>query len=95
MEVEIGEVTNFFKRIGVAAIKIHPGHSLRIGDRIIIRGPNTLIEQTVDSLEINHKPVTEATGGAEVGLLVHLEPREAELPENIPREGNKVYKVLD
>jgi len=94
MEAEIGEVTDFFKRLGVAAIKIYPGQSLKVSDKIFIRGPHTHIEQVVESLEIDHRPVTEAAGGAEVGLLVKLEPEEGPLV-NFPREGNKVSKVLD
>jgi len=91
-EVEVGVVTDYFHKIGVVAIEIHPGESLKLGDRIVIRGPHTHIEQAVDSLEINHQPVTEAGGGAEVGLLVHIEATE-EWPPNIPRKGNKVYKL--
>lgn len=92
-EIEVGVVTDFFRKIGVAAIKVHPGRSLKLGDRIVIRGSHTQIEQTVESLEINHQPVTEAGGGAEVGLLVHVEASEAEWPPNIPRKGNRVYKL--
>lgn len=92
--MEIGEVTDFFKRVGVAAVGIRPGQTLRVGDRIVIRGPHTHIEQVVDSLEIDHRPVAEAGGGAEVGLLVRTEPGE-EFPPNIPRAGNRVYKLID
>lgn len=91
-EIEVGVVTDFFSRIGVVAIKVHPGRSLKLGDRIAIRGPHTQIEQIVDSLEIDHRPVTEAGGGAEVGLLVHIEVTE-EWPPNVPRKGNRVYKL--
>ena len=95
MEEEVGEVIDFFKRISVAAVRVYPGKSLRLGDRIIIRGPHTYIEQVVDSLQIEHRPVAEAGGGAEVGLLVHLEPQGGESIPNVPREGNKVYRVVE
>jgi putative protease len=94
MEEEVGEVIDFFKKISVAAVRIYPGKSLKLGDRIVIKGPHTCIEQVVDSLQIEHKPVAEAGGGAEVGLLVHLVPQEEGIP-NVPREGNKVYKVVE
>jgi len=95
-ETEIGQVSDFFRRIGVAAITIHPGRTLKVGDQICIRGPHTYIEQTVGSLEIDHRAVTEANGGQEVGLLVTLPAfEEADWPENIPRKGNTVYKVSD
>lgn len=95
MEEEIGEVIHFFKRISVAAVRIYPGKSLKVGDRIAIRGPHTNIEQVVESLQIQHKNVLEASGGAEVGLLVPLGPEEEAPIPNIPRAGNKVYKLLD
>ena len=95
-EVQIGQVSDFFRRIGVAAIKIDPGQTLKVGDQICIRGPHTYIEQTVGSLEIDHRAVDEATGGQEVGLLVTLPAsEETDWPENIPREGNAVYKIPD
>lgn len=69
MEAEGGEVTDFFKKLGVAAIKIYPGQSLKGGGKIVIRGPHTHIEQVVESLEIDHKPVSEAAGRAEVSKI--------------------------
>lgn len=93
MEEEVGEVIGFFKRISVAAVRIHPGKSLRLGERIVIRGPHTHIEQVVDSMQMEHRPIAEAHGGAEVGIRVHLGPQEGGIP-NIPREGNKVFKVV-
>jgi translation elongation factor EF-Tu-like GTPase len=95
-EVEIGQVSDFFRRIGVAAIKIHPGKTLKVGDQICIRGPHTYIEQSVGSLEVNHQAVDEASGGQEVGLLVTLPAsEETDWPENIPRTGNAVYRISD
>jgi hypothetical protein len=93
-EVEVGVVTDYFQKIGVVAIEVHPRASLKLGDRIVIRGPHTHIEQTVDSLEINHQPVIEAGGRAQVGLLVHVTGPEEEWLPNIPRAGNKVYKLV-
>lgn len=92
-EIEIGRVTDFFQRICVAAVKILAGQTLKVGDRICIRGPHTYIEQTVESLEVEHKAVTEVGGGSEVGLLVTLPQAEEEWPANIPRNGNTVYRI--
>lgn len=95
-EIEVGRVSDFFRKISVAAVKIHPGQSLKVRDRICIKGPHTYIEQTVESLEVDHRPVTEVGGGSEVGLLVTLpSPAGEEWPANIPREGNAVYRVRE
>jgi hypothetical protein len=95
-EVEIGRVIDFFRKIGVAAVRINPGQVLKVGDQICIRGPHTYIEQAVGSLEVDHRSVIEATEGQEVGMLVTIPVSEgADWPENIPRKGNAVYRVLD
>jgi len=95
-EVEIGVISNFFRKLCVAAVKIHSGQTLKVGDRICIKGPHTYIEQTVESLEVNHQPVTEVGGGSEVGLLVTIPEAEGEeWPANIPRDGNVVVRIRE
>lgn len=79
---EIGIVEHFFSRIGVAAIKITNG-SLRIGDKIRIKGATTDFEQVVESMEINRQKIEEAKPGDEVGIKVI----------DRVREGDKVYKI--
>ena len=93
-EIQIGVITDFFRKINVAAVKVHSGQALKVGDRICIRGPHTYIEQTVESLEVDHQPVTEVGGGSEVGLLVTIPEREGEdWPANVPRSGNAVVRI--
>ena len=93
-EIEIGKVTDFFRKISVVAILVHQGETLKLGDHIHIRGPHTEIDQTVESLEVDHEPVEQVGGGSEVGLLVVLPTKgEGEWPENIPRSGNTVYRI--
>lgn len=95
-EIEIGEVTDFFRKISVAAVLVHQGETLKLGDHICIRGPHTEIDQTVESLEVDHGPVEQVGGGSEVGLLVALPAKEeGEWPENIPRSGNSVYRIKE
>lgn len=93
-EIEIGVITDFFQRICVVAVKVHPEKMLKVGDKICIKGLHTYIEQTVESLEVNHQPVSEVGGGSEVGLRVTLpESQGEEWPVNIPRKGNAVFKI--
>ena len=44
--------------------------TISVGDKIAIKGPITEIEQTVDSMEIEHARVKQATAGQSVGMKV-------------------------
>jgi len=79
---EIGVVEHFFSKIGVAAIKIKNG-SLKVGDRIKIKGQTTDFEQTVESMEINRQKISEAKPGDDIGIKVI----------DRVREGDIVYKL--
>jgi len=78
---EIGVVTHFFSKIGVAAIKLTK--KLKLGEKIRIKGATTDFEQIVESMEINKQRIEEASPGDEVGIKVK---------ERV-REGDKVYRV--
>ena len=68
MEKEIGTITHFFSGINVAAITL--SGTLKIGDKIRIKGNNTDFEQTIDSMQINKAEVKEAKKGQEIGTKV-------------------------
>lgn len=78
---EIGEVTHYFSKIGVAAIKLKG--KLKVGDKIRIKGATTDFEQVVESMEINRQKIEEAKEGDEIGIKVIERAR----------EGDKVYKI--
>ncbi|HDN17770.1 MAG TPA: hypothetical protein ENF41_01810 [Candidatus Bathyarchaeota archaeon] len=84
MEEEIGVVTHYFTKIGVAVVKIERG-SLKVGDKIHIRGHTTDFTQLVESMQVEHEPIQEATPGQSIGLKV---------VERV-REGDKVYKIIE
>lgn len=67
-EKKIGDVFHYYDKIGVAAIKLNG--ELKIGDKIHIKGKATDFTQTVNSMQIEGKPVTSAKKGADVGLKV-------------------------
>jgi translation initiation factor IF-2 len=69
VEERIGVVTDYLDRIGVAVIRLTDG-DLRVGDRMRIVGRATELRQTVESLQIEHRPVEEALRGAEVAVKV-------------------------
>ena len=79
---EIGVVTHYFTKIGVAIVEL--GNTLSVGDRILIKGMTTDLEQTVESIQIEHEDVEKAGSGQSIGLKV----------KDRVREGDTVYKVL-
>ncbi len=66
-EIAIGKVERFFSKIGVAAIKITSGE-LKVGDTIKFKGHSTDFEQTVESMQVEHKNVEKAVAGDDVGI---------------------------
>jgi selenocysteine-specific translation elongation factor len=80
--LEIGKITHFFSKIGVAVIELKK--PLKVGDTIAIKGPTTDFEQNVDSMQIEHENVKEAKAGQSIGLKV---------AERV-RETDAVYKKL-
>ena len=78
--VEVGRVAHFFSKINVAVIELK--ESLKAGDTIAFKGPNTDFEQVVDSMQIEHKNVQQAEAGQSIGLKVLQRVRETD----------KVYK---
>jgi len=83
-EVQIGKVTHYFGKIGVAAIEITEG-SLSVGDTIHIKGHTSDFTQKVESMQIDNAPVETAAPGQTVGLKVAEHAREHDV----------VYKVVD
>src|SRR5947209_16097797 len=72
---KVGEVFHFYGKIGVAAIRLTDS-TLAIGDTVQIQGPSTNLEQTVETLQIEHTDVSRADPGQEVGMKVRERVRE-------------------
>ena len=82
-EEVIGKVSDFFARPVVAGIEL--SETLKLGDKIHIKGHTTDMELTIDSMQINNVNVNEAKAGDSVGIKVS---------ERV-RRGDIVYKVTD
>ena len=80
-EVEIGHVSDFFARPVVAGITLTG--TLKVGDKIHIKGHTTDLELTVDSMQINNINVNEAKAEDAIGVKV----------TDRVRAGDKVYKI--
>ena len=71
---EVGKVAHFLTKISVAVIDLKAPVS--VGDKIVIKGPTTDLEQTIESMEIEHEKVTKAEAGQSIGLRVNDRVRE-------------------
>ncbi|MFH1432172.1 MAG: peptidase U32 family protein [archaeon] len=71
---QIGIVTNYYPRAGVAAIRL-VGGPLKLGDEITIEGKTTYIHQLVDSLEAGAKRLESAENNSHVGMKVEKKVR--------------------
>jgi selenocysteine-specific translation elongation factor len=82
-EEKIGEISDFFARPVVAAIQLTG--SLKVGDKIQIKGHSTNVEIIVGSMQVHNAPVNEAKAGDPVGVKV---------PDRV-RKGDIVYKIVE
>jgi len=82
-EEEVGKVSDFFAHPVVAGIEL--SGTLKVGDKVHIKGHTTDMELIVDSMQINNVDVQEARAGDSVGVKV---------AERV-RRGDTVYRVTD
>ena len=78
-EQRTGVVTHYYSHLSVVAMQLEPGTTLRVGDIIHIRGHTTDFTQKVESLEVNHAPVTEVGPNDDFGLKVIEHAREHDI----------------
>lgn len=76
MEKQVGQVTHYYNRLGVAVLQLSGG--LKVGDVVHILGRVTDFVQTVESLEIEHQKVQSVGPGADVALKVIQRVREGD-----------------
>ena len=81
----IGTITNYFKDINVAEVRLETGE-LTIGDDIIILGKTTgVYEDTIKEIRVDLLPVEKAIKGDMFSIPTH----------EIIRRGDKLYKIKD
>ena len=81
-ENQVGVVTNYYTRIGVAVVELK--NELTTGTTVKIAGGKASLMQKVESIEIHHKKVEKAGPGTPIGLKVD-EP---------VRKGDKIYYIV-
>ena len=80
---EVGKVSDFFAHPVVAGIDL--SGTLKVGDKIHIKGHTTDMELIVDSMQINNVNVQEAKAGDSIGIKV----------ADRVRGGDTIYRVTD
>lgn len=81
----IGEVAHFFGNINVAALKL--SGELKVGDKISVeyKDGSVVLEQTVDSMQVEHAAVDSAKAGDDVAIKT----------SGKVHTGNLVYKITE
>ena len=80
----VGQVTNYFSKIGVAEIKMET-HDLNVGDEIMIIGPTTgVYEDQITEIRVDLKPVQQTVKGEACSIST----------KELVRRGDKVYKMV-
>jgi putative protease len=74
---KVGRITHFYSKASVAVVELMA--PLNRGDKIVIRGSTTNIEQLVESMEIEHKQISNAQAGQSVGMKVSGHVRENDI----------------
>ncbi len=82
-EEMVGTVSDFFAHPVVAGIELTG--TLKVGDRVHIKGHTTDLEFTIGSMQIDNADVSEGKAGDSVGVKV----------SDRVRSGDHVYRVTD
>ncbi|NYZ76704.1 hypothetical protein H0O02_00105 [Candidatus Micrarchaeota archaeon] len=84
-KVLVGEVDHVFGKLNVAALKLKG--ELKVGDRISIENKEgtTVVQETITSMQVVHKPVEVAQAGDDITIKV----------AGKVHAGNLVYKITE
>lgn len=82
-EMQVGKVSHYFPKIGVAVIEVTAG-GIKVGDEVHIKGHTTDFRQKVSSMQIEQDKIEIAETGQSIGMKVN-EP---------VRQHDAVYKSI-
>jgi hypothetical protein len=80
-EKPVGAVTHFYNHLKVAIVKFKV--PVKSGTRLKFKGATTDFEETVKSMQYDHKPIATAPKGKQIGIKVGKRVR----------EGDEVFKA--
>lgn len=69
MDIQIGKVTHFYDKLGVAVVEVM-NQALKVGDNVKISGHDKEFTQTITSLQLEHNQVQEVETGQSCGMKV-------------------------
>ena len=70
----IGKVVHWYDKLGVAVIKL--SSTLKVGDQIKVKRGDQEFTDTVDSMQLDHKPVNSGKKGDEIAVKVSQQAKE-------------------
>lgn len=76
-KIEAGKVTHFYPKISVAVVVLTS--PLQVGDKILIQGKTTRVEQIVESMQIEKVNIQRAEAGQSIGLKVNGRVKEGDI----------------
>lgn len=77
----IGVVTHYYGHLGVAIVKFN--REVKPGESVHFKGASTDFNQTINSMQYDHKDIDKAKKGQEVGIKV----------DGKVREGDEAYEI--
>lgn len=69
MDIQIGKVTHYYDKIGVAVIEV-TNQPLKVGDTVKVSGHDNEFTQKITSLQVEHDQVSEVGVGESCGMKV-------------------------
>lgn len=74
MASEVGKVTHWYDKIGVAVVKL--SGTLKVGDKIKVQRGEEEFDDTVVSMQIDHQDVSAAKKGDEAAIKLSRKAKE-------------------
>jgi len=72
----VGKVLHYYSRVGVAVIELES--NLKSGDPLSFEGPETDLQQRVESVWVDDKPVREAKAGSRATVKTKRKVKEGD-----------------
>ncbi len=69
MDIQIGKITHYYDKLGVAVVEVM-NQALKVGDTVKISGHDNEFTQSVESLQVEHTAVPKVDVGESCGIKV-------------------------
>ena len=78
MDIQIGIVTHYYDKIGVAVVTVM-NQPLKVGDTVKISGHDNEFTQKIISLQVEHKQLGSVESGESCGMKVEQAVKEGDV----------------